>query len=147
MPTSKKKRHGSGKVYKPKPIRYDPRYTDKVTTQELRSALTSSLTFPQLAELEKQIRKFLEDNCQLAMEHAYKAMWAIALRVLHDQFGFDEDQKQRLWDSSVEYLYDIEQGRIDLNEMMETLEYEDNVVFHWTDKEASELLDKQVELE
>ena len=89
MATNKKSKHGSGKVYKPKPVRYDPRWTNKVTTDELREALKSALTLPQLAALEKQIEHLVQGQAEQAMITAYKSMWAIALRVLHDRFGFD----------------------------------------------------------
>ena len=43
MPTSRKTKHGSGKPHRPKPLTYDPVYTDGLT-DDLRAALKSKLT-------------------------------------------------------------------------------------------------------
>lgn len=145
MANSRKTKHGSGKVYKPKPLRYDPKWTNKVTNDELRAALKAALTLPQLIALEKQIADLMDRNVENGMITAYKGMWAVAMRVLHDRFGFEEEDKKRLWDISCEYLDDLEAGRMDLQGMLETLEYEDGVVIRWTRKSAKEVLESREE--
>ena len=57
MPKSRKKQHGSGKPKAPKPLTYNPVYTDKITKAELREALKEKLSLPELIELEKQMRQ------------------------------------------------------------------------------------------
>ena len=51
MPKSRKKQHGSGKPKAPKPLTYNPVYTDKITKAELREALKEKLSLPELIEL------------------------------------------------------------------------------------------------
>lgn len=49
MPTSKRTKHGSGKVYHQKPPKYDPQYFHDLR-DSLRSKLKDSLTLAELAE-------------------------------------------------------------------------------------------------
>ena len=134
MPKSKVKRHGSGKPHKPKPMVYDPVYTDGLT-DDLRAALKAKLTLPELIELEKQLRKVVEDTRRKATFDTHKTAWAVVLRVLHDRFGFESEDKRRLYDESMEYLRDIRDQRITLKDMLDTLYNEDGISLSWEDEE------------
>ena len=65
MPTSRKTKHGSGKPHRPKPLTYDPVYTDGLT-DDLRAALKSKLTLKELVDLEAQLRKAVEQTARRA---------------------------------------------------------------------------------
>lgn len=134
MPKSKKAKHGSGKPHKPKPLVYDPVYTDGLT-DDLRHALKSKLTIKELIDLELQLRKAVEQAERRSTFNTHKTTWAVCLRVLHDRFGFESEQKKQLYDWSIEYLKDIRDGRLTLKEMLDTLENEDNVRLVWDDEE------------
>ena len=134
MPKSKKAKHGSGKPHKPKPLTYDPVYTDGLT-ENLRNALKTKLTLKELIDLELQLRKAVEQTARRATFDTHKTTWAVCLRVLHDRFGFESEQKKQLYDWSIEYLKDIRDGRLTLKEMLDTLEHEDNVRLTWDDEE------------
>ena len=134
MPKSRKTKHGSGKPHRPKPMVYDPVYTDGLTP-DIRAALKSRLTLPELIELEKQLRKAVETASRRATFDTHKTTWAVCLRVLHDRFGFEAADKKRLYDSSMEYLEDIRDKRITLQEMLDTLYNEDGINLTWEDEE------------
>lgn len=134
MPTSKKKNHGSGKVYKPKPVKYDPKYTRELR-DGLREKLREHLTLAELAEMEKQISQAVEKAKQRAVVETHNRDWAIVFRVLHDRFGFETEQKRLLYDTAVEYLEDIRDGRLSAQELLDTLEHQDGIrlVTTWRD--------------
>ena len=134
MPKSRKAKHGSGKPHKPKPLTYDPVYTDGLT-ENLRNALKTKLTLKELIDLELQLRKAVEQTARRATFDTHKTTWAVCLRVLHDRFGFESEQKKQLYDWSIEYLKDIRDGRLTLQEMLDTLENEDKVRLTWEDEE------------
>lgn len=134
MPKSKKTKHGSGKPHKPKTLTYDPVYTDGLT-ENLRNALKAKLTLKELIDLELQLRKAVEQTARRATFDTHKCTWAVCLRVLHDRFGFESEQKKQLYDWSIEYLKDIRDGRLTLKEMLDTLENEDKVRLTWDDEE------------
>ena len=134
MPKSKKSKHGSGKPHKPKTLTYDPVYTDGLT-ENLRNALKAKLTLKELIDLELQLRKAVEQTARRATFDTHKCTWAVCLRVLHDRFGFESEQKKQLYDWSIEYLKDIRDGRLTLKEMLDTLENEDKVRLTWDDEE------------
>lgn len=134
MPKSKKAKHGSGKPHRPKPLTYDPVYTDGLTP-DLRASLKAKLTLPELIELEKQLRRAVEQTARRATFDTHKTTWAVTLRVLHDRFGFEAEEKKRLYDVSLEYLKDIQDGRLTLQEMLDTLYNEDGISLSWSDEE------------
>lgn len=134
MPKSKKAKHGSGKPHKPKPLTYDPVYTDGLT-ENLRNALKAKLTLKELIDLEAQLRKAVEQTARRATFDTHKTTWAVVLRVLHDRFGFEAEDKIRLYEASMEYLEDIREKRITLQEMLDTLYNEDNIDLSWDDEE------------
>lgn len=134
MPKSKKAKHGSGKPHRPKPLTYDPVYTDGLTP-DLRASLKAKLTLPELIELEKQLRRAVEQTARRATFDTHKCTWAVCLRVLHDRFGFESEQKKQLYDWSIEYLKDIQDGRLTLQEMLDTLEHSDGIRLTWDNEE------------
>lgn len=134
MPKSKKAKHGSGKPHRPKPLTYDPVYTDGLT-ENLRNALKAKLTLKELIDLELQLRKAVEQTARHATFDTHKTTWAVTLRVLHDRFGFEAEDKKRLYDASLEYLKDIRDKRITLQEMLDTLYNEDHINLSWDDEE------------
>lgn len=136
MPKSKVKKHGSGKVPKPKPQFpvYDPFYTDGLTP-DLRKAVKAKLSITELVELEKQLRRIVEHTQREATFNTHKTTWAVTLRVLHDRFGFEAEDKKLLYDTCLEYLKDIQDGRLTLKEMLDTLENDDGIRLLWTDEE------------
>lgn len=134
MPKSKKAKHGSGKPHKPKPLTYDPVYTDGLT-DDLRHALKEKLTLKELIDLELQLRRAVEQAERRATFNTHKTTWAVTLRVLHDRFGFEAEDKRKLYDASLEYLKDIRDKRLTLQEMLDTLELHDGIRLTWTDEE------------
>lgn len=126
MPKSRIKKHGSGKVYRPKPLVYDPVYTDGLT-DDLRHTLKTKLNLKELVELEAQLRGCIKETAEKATIDTHKTTWAVVLRVLHDRFGFEVEEKKKLYDLCTEYLHDIAEGRLSLNDMMNTLLHEDGI--------------------
>lgn len=126
MPKSRVKKHGSGKVYRPKPLVYDPVYTDGLT-DDLRHTLKTKLNLKELVELEAQLRGCIKETAEKATIDTHKTTWAVVLRVLHDRFGFEVEEKKKLYDLCTEYLHDIAEGRLSLNDMMNTLLHEDGI--------------------
>ena len=135
MPTSRKKKHGSGKVYRQKPPKYDPQYFHDLR-ESLRNKLKDSLTLEEIAELQKQIRVSTDQSVQAAVDETHNRTWAIVFRVLHDRFGFEVEQKKELFDGALDYLRDIQEGRITTQEMLDTLEIEDGVRLTFNVKET-----------
>lgn len=122
------------KPHRPKVARYDPVYTDGLTP-DLRAVLKTKLTLPELIELEKQLRKTVEKTAEEATIRTHKTTWAVVLRVLHDRFGFEVEQKKGLYDLCTEYLHDIAEGRLTLQEMMDTLLNEDGITLSYDGKD------------
>lgn len=135
MPKSKVKRHGSGKSYKPKPVKYDPKYTREFR-DNLRDKIRENLTAAEIMEMERQIQVAVEKAEQTAVIETHNRTWAIVFRVLHDRFGFEVEQKKELFDGALDYLRDIQEGRMTTQEMLDTLEIEDGVRLTFNVKET-----------
>ena len=133
MAKSKVKKHGSGKVRVAKPLRYDPTYTDGLTP-DLRHTLKTKLSLAELVELEKQLRMTVETTSEEATINTHKTTWAVVLRVLHDRFGFEVEDKKKLYDLCTEYLRDIADGILSLDDMMNTLLHEDGIRISYDDR-------------
>lgn len=120
MAQSKKRKHGSGK--KPTP------HMDKLA---LRESLREKLTDDELQELEREIRASikhgLEEVQERTMQESYVRHWAVTMRVLRDRFGWGKERILRLWNLCIEYLEDIQDGRITAQEMLNVLEREDGI--------------------
>lgn len=125
MPTSKHKKHGSGK--KPTP---------RVDALTLGEVLREKLSRDELEALEREIRNTIAKEAgeagRRAAEEAYKRHWAITMRVLRDRFAWGRERLRRLWDASLDYLRDMDGGLITPEEMLQTLEREDGIRITWT---------------
>lgn len=126
MAQTKKKHHGSGKQYKPKPVKYDPKYTREFR-DNLREKIRDNFTAAEVMEMERQIQVAVEKTEQTAVIETHNRDWAIVFRVLHDRFGFEADQKKLLYDTALEYLEDLRDGRLTTQEMLDTLYNEDGI--------------------
>lgn len=132
MPKSKTRKHPP---HKPKVLKYDPHYTDGLTP-DLRHTLKTKLTLPELIELEKQLRNTVHATAHDATISCHKTTWAIVLRVLHDRFGFEQEDKLKLYETSLEYLQDIASGILSLQDMIDTLLNEDGICLHYDEIEG-----------
>ena len=125
MAKSKRRSHGSGK--KPAP---------RMTKFELRDSLAEKLTAAEIEELYRQIHNAVESAVKEAMarteEQAYVRHWAVTMRVLKDRFGWGHGRLKRWWDACLDYLKDVSDGRMTLQEMLDCLEHEDDIHISWT---------------
>lgn len=126
MAQTKKKHHGSGKRYVQKPVKYDPKYTREFR-DNLREKIRDNFTAAEVMEMERQIQVAVEKAEQTAVIETHNRTWAIVFRVLHDRFGFETEQKRLLYDTAVEYLEDIRDGRLSAQELLDTLEHQDGI--------------------
>lgn len=131
MPKNKTRKHPP---HKPKVLHYDPQYTDGLTP-DLRHTLKTKLTLPELVELEKQLRNTVQATAHDATISCHKTTWAVVLRVLHDRFGFEQEEKLKLYEASTEYLKDIADGILSLQDMVDTLLNEDGIYLHYGEEE------------
>ena len=131
MPKNKVRKHPP---HRPKPLHYDPQYTDGLTP-DLRHTLKTKLTLPELVELEKQLRNTVQATAHDATISCHKTTWAVVLRVLHDRFGFEQEEKLKLYEASTEYLKDIADGILSLQDMVDTLLNEDGIYLHYGEDE------------
>ena len=135
MPKNKVRKHPP---HRPKLIQYSPQYTDGLTP-DLRHTLKTKLTLPELVELEKQLRKTVQATAHDATISCHKTTWAIVLRVLHDRFGFEQEEKLKLYEASMEYLKDIADGILSLQDMVDTLLNEDGIYLHYGEDDDAPL--------
>jgi hypothetical protein len=124
-------------MMKTKKKRRPPQVPDleRVGNEELRAALKEKLSIAELAALEKQISQAVEKACKQvakeSVEEAYKRQFAVVFRVLRDRFGFGRVRLHRLWELCLEYIHDIDEGRLSTKEMLDTLENEDKIRITW----------------
>lgn len=120
MAQSKKRKHGSGK--KPTP------HMDKLA---LRQSLRAKLTDEENQELEREIRASIQHSAEEVQARTarenYLRHWAVTIRVLRDRFGWGKERILRLWNLCIEYLEDLQDGRITAEEMLRVLEREDGI--------------------
>lgn len=121
---------------KTKPRRHQtPHERPYVSNLELRHALEEKLSERELNALEKQITTAVQIATERAVERgveeAYRRHWAITMRVLRDRFGWGKDRLRRLWDQSLDYLHDMDEGLITAEEMLDCLEHEDGICITW----------------
>lgn len=120
MAQSKKRKHGSGK--KPTP------HMDKLA---LRQSLREKLTDEEIQELEREIRASIQHSAEEVQartaQENYLRHWAVTIRVLRDRFGWGKERILRLWNLCIEYLEDLQDGRITAEEMLRVLEREDGI--------------------
>lgn len=108
---------------------------DRLDNEQLRAALIDKLTVAELNALDRQIRQTVENAClqiaKEATEEAYRRQFAVTFRVLRDRFGFGRERLRRMWDLCLEYINDIDEGRLSTKEMLETLQREDGIGIDW----------------
>ena len=102
-----------------------------VSDLELHDALEEKLTTRELMALERQIRRAVEiatdKAVRVAIEETFTRNWAVVVRVLRDRFGWGQQRLLKLWNSCLEYLEDIEAGRITTQEMLSVIERDDDI--------------------
>lgn len=109
---------------------------DRLDNNVLRAALMEKLTVAELNALNRQIRTAVEKACTEATEkvaeNAYRQHWAIVMRVLVDRFGWGHVRIRRLWDACLDYLKDMDSGLITAQDILDTLEHDDNIKISWS---------------
>ena len=112
-----------------------------VSSLELHDALAERLNDRELNALEKQIRTAVEIATTKAVYDAITATfvrhWAVLIRVLRDRHGWGQQRLLKLYDMCKEYLVDIGDGRITVEEMLAVIERDDSIRILW-DKVRSE---------
>lgn len=102
---------------------------------DLREKLRDCLTQAELAELYRQIRNTVTIAVEKATEEAVKEsclrLMACTLRVLHDRYRFGKRRSKEMFDAVLDYIRDLNGGRITLKEMLDTLEFEDQMRLLW----------------
>lgn len=106
-------------------------YVERISSDQLQDALFSKLTAAELTELNRQIRNVCEDAVNRSVEATYKRFYVITLRILLDRFSFTREQIRALWDYSMSYIKDIEEGLISVSDVMATLEHEEDIKIEW----------------
>ena len=123
------------KTKKRKPAQFRTDSIDRLDNEQLREALRTKLTLPELAALDKQVRQATEkaawEAAAKATEEAYKRQFAVLFRVLRDRFGFGHVRIRRLWAACLEYIHDIDEGLLSTEEMLKCLKNEDGIVINW----------------
>lgn len=120
---------------KTKRKRAAPRERPYVTNMELREALEERLNIRELNALEKQVRTAVEIATTSAVEDAITATfvrhWAVLIRVLRDRFGWGQQRLLRLYEMCRDYLVDISEDRITVEEMLAVIEHDDDIRILW----------------
>lgn len=108
---------------------------DRISNDQLREALLDKLTVAELNELTRQIdvtcKRAAYNAAAAATEEAYKRQFAVTIRVLRDRFGFGRKRLKDLWDLCLEYINDIDIGKVTTSEMLECLANEDRIKITW----------------
>lgn len=101
----------------------------------LREGLAAKLSAEELRELEREVRVAVEKACTEAVDRAVtetcRRHWAVVMRVLVDRFGWGQVRITRLWDACLDYLHDIEDGRLTPQNILDTLEHDDHITISW----------------
>lgn len=120
---------------RPRPPRLRPDALDRITNDQLREALLDKLTVAEINELTRQTENAINKACweaaARATEEAYKRQFACTMRVLRDRFGFGRKRLHRLWDAALDYINDIDEGRLTTAEMLATLKNQDGLEIRW----------------
>lgn len=120
---------------KTKRKRQAPHERPYVSNLDLREALAEKLTDRELNALEKQIRTAVEIATERAVYDTITATfvrhWAVLIRVMRDRFGWGQQRLMRLYDLCKDYLVDIAEGRITVEEMLAVIEHDDDIRILW----------------
>jgi hypothetical protein len=61
-------------------------------------------------------------------------LMACTLRVLHDRYRFGKRRSKEMFDAVLDYIRDLNDGLLTLDDMLNTLEYEDEMRLLWEDR-------------
>lgn len=79
-----------------------------------------------------QIEAIKKDAKKEGMNFAFEMMIALPLLVLRDQFGFGKVRLQRFAESLSELTVDMNEDRLDLYDIADTLNEETGLTFSWS---------------
>lgn len=86
---------------------------------------TYNMTWDQIETIKKDAKKE-------GMNFAFEMMVALPLLVLRDQFGFGKVRLQRFAESLSELTVDMNEERLDLYDIADTLSEETGLTFSWS---------------
>lgn len=86
---------------------------------------TYNMTWDQIENIKKDAKKE-------GMNFAFEMMIALPLLVLRDQFGFGKVRLQRFAESLSELTVDMNEDRLDLYDIADTLNEETGLTFSWS---------------
>ena len=110
-----------------------------VTKMELHDALVEKLSMKELASLERQVEGVVKEALDQAVKETYKRHWAITMRVLIDRFGWGQEEIGKLWNACMDYLADYTDGRLNTEDMLKTLEHDDDITISWDEHDEVEV--------
>lgn len=74
-----------------------------------------------------QIRKIKDQATDEAAKRAFVQMLGLPLIVLHDKFGYGKQRLERFIDELLKQYEEFDEGRITLDDLLETIETETGV--------------------
>lgn len=110
-----------------------------VSKMELHDALVEKLSMKELASLERQVEGVVKEALDQAVKETYKRHWAITMRVLIDRFGWGQEEIGKLWNACMDYLADYTDGRLNTEDMLKTLEHDDDITISWDEHDEVEV--------
>lgn len=110
-----------------------------VSKMELHDALVEKLSMRELASLERQVEGVVKEALDQAVKETYKRHWAITMRVLIDRFGWGQEEIGKLWNACMDYLADYTDGRLNTEDMLKTLEHDDDITISWDEHDEVEV--------
>lgn len=110
-----------------------------VSKMELHDALVEKLSMRELAALERQVEGVVKEALDQAVKETYKRHWAITMRVLIDRFGWGQEEIGKLWNACMDYLADYTDGRLNTEDMLKTLEHDDDITISWDEHDEVEV--------
>lgn len=110
-----------------------------VSKMELHDALVEKLSMKELASLERQVEGVVKEALDQAVKETYKRHWAITMRVLIDRFGWGQEEIGKLWNACMDYLADYTDGRLNTNDMLNTLKHDDDIELSWDEHDEVEV--------
>ena len=124
------------KAKRKRPAQKDRPYVSKM---ELHDALVEKLSMRELAALERQVEGVVKEALDQAVKETYKRHWAITMRVLIDRFGWGQEEIGKLWNACMDYLADYTDGRLNTEDMLKTLEHDDDITISWDEHDEVEV--------
>ena len=124
------------KAKRKRPAQKERSYVSKM---ELHDALVEKLSMKELASLERQVEGVVKEALDQAVKETYKRHWAITIRVLIDRFGWGQEEIGKLWNACMDYLADYTDGRLNTEDMLKTLEHDDDITISWDEHDEVEV--------